>query len=137
MLTYLVRHLSLADKIIVLGSDGRIAEQGTFESLRSQNGFVSKLLLHPELLESTSSEANAGRESNSKQATTIPKALRGPSDNDVADLTRRIGDISVYKYYLRSIGSRIVLIGVASSFVWMLCQAFPRKYPLLLGRESY
>jgi len=137
MLIFLVRHLSLADKIIVLGSDGRIAEQGTFEDLRSRNGFVSKLLLHPELLESKSSKINAGTDSNSKQATTIPKALRGPSDNDVADLTRRIGDLSVYKYYLRSIGPRIALIGVVSSFVWMLCQAFPRKYSLLLGRESY
>jgi ATP-binding cassette subfamily C (CFTR/MRP) protein 1 len=122
--------LSLADKVIVLGVDGHIAEQGTFETLRSQNGFVSNLLLHPELLESkphSEAEANGGIDSKSKASTTIPKAPNGATVNDVADLTRRIGDFSVYKYYLKSIGWKIALVTITSCFVYMLAQSFPRR----------
>lgn len=123
----LVRHLALADNIVVLGEDGRIAEQGSFDSLRSQQGFVSKLLLHPELLEPKRVEKPVTHV-RSKTAYTPPKALRGPTDNDVADLTRRIGDLSVYKYYLKSIGWKIALSEVASCSVYMVAQVFPRKY---------
>lgn len=119
----------MADNIIVLGADGRITEQGSFEALRSQQGFVSKLLLHPELLESKrvdKPESDSSTETKAKAVAALPKALRGPSDNDVADLTRRIGDLSVYKYYLKSMGWRIALSEAASCSVYMLAQVFPR-----------
>lgn len=134
----LVRHLPLADSIVVLGEDGRIAEQGSFDSLRSRQGFVSKLLLHPELLESKRVEEplDSATKVKSKPAPALPKVLRGPSDNDVADLTRRIGDLAVYKYYLKSIGWKIALLEVASCSVFMLAQVFPRKCSRNLGNGS-
>ncbi|KAF4624451.1 hypothetical protein G7Y89_g13720 [Cudoniella acicularis] len=114
--THAVHHLSLADKVIVLGADGRIAEQGTFEMLRTQNGFVSKLLQNPELLASKShSELETKDGPKQKQSTTVAKVLRGATANDVADLTRQIGDLSVYKYYLKSIGWKVVLANAIST----------------------
>jgi ATP-binding cassette subfamily C (CFTR/MRP) protein 1 len=137
----IVRHLHLADIVVVLGSDGHIAEQGTFENLRSQNGFVSKLLLHPELLES-SSRADAGDndaiDSKAKRSTAIPKIVGGATANDVEDLTRRTGDFSVYKYYLKSIDWKIAVTNAACCFVAMLAQSFPRKsYHLWRAKQEY
>ncbi len=122
-------HLSLADNIIVLGADGRIAEQGTFEQLRSQDGFVSKLLLNPELLKSKTTEMGAtdGTGQKNKKAIVLPNALRGATVNDVEDLTRRVGDLSVYKYYINSIGWKIVSANIACSLIACVSQAFPRR----------
>lgn len=56
----------------------------------------------------------------------LPKGLSGPSANDVADLTRRTGDISVYRYYFASIGWKIsigLLLTVACN---TLSTSFPR-----------
>jgi ATP-binding cassette, subfamily C (CFTR/MRP), member 1 len=137
---FIVRHLSLADNVIVIGTDGCIAEQGAFEVLRSQDGFVSKLLLHPELLESKP-HADAGGnndiESKTKPSSSAPKPLRGGATaNDVTDLTRRIGDLSVYKYYLKSIGWKFVLANTAACVVSTIAQLFPRKcFPIQLNKN--
>lgn len=123
-----VRHLSLADKVIVLGTDGRIAEQGTFDNLKTQDGFVSRLLVNPELLQSKSNDdpsANNGLDPKAKLAAEIPKALRGPTNTDVEDLTRQIGDVSVYKYYLKSISWKLGLINVTGCLIWALADSFP------------
>lgn len=125
-----MRHLSLADNIVVLGSNGTIEEQGPFETLRSQNGFVSRLLVHPELLQSKSQSdvgAKEDVEARTQTPPTVPAALRGPSANDMSDLARRIGDFSVYKYYLRAIGWKFALINVTACFVFNMWEAFPCK----------
>ncbi len=131
-------HLFLADNIIVLGADGRIAEQGTFEQLRSRGGFVSKLLLNPELLKSRTAETGANDKTNqkTKTAAVIPKAPHGATPNDVEDLTRRVGDLSVYKYYARSIGWKIASVNITCSLIASICQTFPCKY-FSATREKY
>lgn len=119
----LVRHLSLADKIVVLGADGQIAEQGTFNSLASQGGFVSKLLFHPELNDDPRVDSGLGP--NTKPAATALNTPIGASRNDAEDLTRQIGDLSVYKYYLRSIGWKLALVNAISCLLWGLGVTFP------------
>jgi ATP-binding cassette subfamily C (CFTR/MRP) protein 1 len=122
-----VRHLWLADCIIVIGADGRIAEQGTFETLRSQNGFVGKLLFDPELKPYSGPGPSYGGDSMTRPSATIPHVLRGAPANNAADLARRTGDFSVYKYYLRSIGWKIALVCIASCSASMIGLTFPRK----------
>lgn len=65
MIIQLVHHLLLADNIIVLNSNGQISEQGNFEDLRSRDGFVSQVILKPEILREMSRDpddtANSGR----------------------------------------------------------------------------
>jgi ATP-binding cassette subfamily C (CFTR/MRP) protein 1 len=135
---YIVRHLPLADKVVVLGSDGSILEQGTFEDLRSQDGFISKLLLHPELLLShTNTGVGDNIESKKKPTISDNKPIRGAAVNDTADLTRRIGDLSVYKYYLKSIGWKIALTIASACIISSLAQTFPRKSLISGIQQSY
>jgi hypothetical protein len=129
-LKFPVRHLSIADNIIVLDANGHISEQGSFESLRSKDGFVSKVILHPDILDQSSSTRLSEGESATK-ASTIPRILQGTTANDVADLTRRIGDIAVYKYYLAAIGWKLGWSVTVMSFIYMLAQKFPRTFSVL------
>ncbi|TVY88460.1 ABC transporter [Lachnellula willkommii] len=123
--THAVRHLPLSNQIIVLGADGKIAEQGSFEELRSQDGFVNRIILQPELLQSKESEKVSANASSSQPLEAGPKTLRGPTASDAADLSRRIGDISVYKYYLRAIGWKNVTVSIVASVVYTFCSIFP------------
>ena len=73
---------------MVLGTDGKIAQQGTYDTLRSQSGYIRSIILKtPEHL-GPSSEAASQPLPN--------KLLKGPSDDDVKDLGRKTGDIAVY-----------------------------------------
>jgi ATP-binding cassette subfamily C (CFTR/MRP) protein 1 len=119
--------LPLADNILVLDKDGKVVEQGTFDYLRSRDGFVSKLMLHPELLKSGSRSDNTENTLQKMPAAAVAKVLPGPSANDAADLARQTGDISVYKYYLKSIGWKIGLANGIGSFVLMLGTKSPRE----------
>ena len=121
-----VRHLPLSNQIIVLSAGGKIAEQGSFEQLRSQDGFVNKVILQPELLQSKDEIVPTNASSN-EPLRAAPKALRGPTASDAADLNRRIGDISVYKYYLNAIGWKSATISIITSVVNMFGARFPRK----------
>lgn len=122
-----VRRLPLSDQIIVLGADGKIAEQGHFNDLRSQEGFVNKIMLQPELLRSRSNETDMTEDSPTRATKGGAKALQGPTLSDATDLTRRLGDISVYKYYLRAIGWKIVVLDASWGVLFALGSNFPRE----------
>lgn len=122
----IVRHLPLADNILVLDKDGKVIEQGTYEYLKSTTGFVSQLVLHPELLKPEPivfEDVSAAR----PNSASIPKILEGPSANDAADLARRTGDISIYKYYIKSIGLKYGLICFGVTVAYNLANRSPRK----------
>lgn len=102
---------------------GRISEQGSFESLRSKDGFVSKVILHPDLLEHGS--AKPIEEESTKKALPISKILQGPTANDVAERTRRIGDFAIYKYYYAAIGSKLFMSIMALATVYVVMGNFP------------
>jgi ATP-binding cassette subfamily C (CFTR/MRP) protein 1 len=106
-----------------LDSNGRISEQGSFEHLRSREGFVSKIILHPDLLERGSAKPTQGE--TTKKASAVFKILQGPTANDIAERTRRIGDFAVYKYYFAAIGWRLGLSIMAFSAIYMVVGNFP------------
>lgn len=70
-------------------------------------------------------ESDSGTKAKAKAVAPLPKALLGSGDKDIADLSRRIGDLSVYKYYLKSMVWGIALSDVASCSLYMLAQVFP------------
>ncbi|MCJ1309562.1 hypothetical protein MMC25_003222 [Agyrium rufum] len=124
--THALRHLSLADNIVVLNIKGRIAEQGSFARLRGEEGFISKLLLSGSKTPSEK-EASVGGEKKKGPSPIIARLTKGPSPNDVADLSRKTGDISVYKYYFGSIGWKL---GISVSLQILASQWF-KSFPQL------
>jgi ATP-binding cassette subfamily C (CFTR/MRP) protein 1 len=73
--------------------------------------------------EDNSTEA---RKTDQKAATVAPK---GPTQDDLLDLTRRTGDIAVYKYYAKSIGWDYSIMFMAANIAFAFTYSFPREYP--------
>ena len=115
----------MADEIIVLTADGHVAEQGTFEGLRLQQGFVSSILFQPD----RPKEEHDGVSADSNLAGATSNAIKGPTANDLMDLTRRTGDVAVYGYYLKSIGWKSAMLFIFSTVVVAFSLNFPRMLP--------
>jgi hypothetical protein len=120
-----VQYLPLADSIIVLDTGGTITEQGAFDHLRAQGGFISKILVHPEILQ-RDSIAGPGEGTKTKTSATV-QISNGPGTRITDDLTRRIGDLSVYKYWLSSIGWKIAILNSSCSLIYNLATRFVCK----------
>ena len=121
--TLLVRHLPHADNIIVLDASGQISEQGSFEHLRAKEGFVSSLIVHPSLLDQ--GPTRPAEDKSTRKASPASTVLQGPTANDVAERTRRIGDSAVYKYYYAAVGWKWTTVILTLSFAYMIFGNLP------------
>ncbi|MCJ1392591.1 hypothetical protein MMC18_005461 [Xylographa bjoerkii] len=111
-----VQHLSIADHIVVLGANGRITQQGSFEELNSIEGYVQSLSL-----EKQEPSAILKHETGTTSLT-MPEGFDNlpPMDGD-----RRTGDMSLYTYYIQTVGipQSIFFVGLLSLYVFFL--SFP------------
>lgn len=94
---------------MVLGSNGAIAEQGTYDVLRSQGGYIASLLKTQHTDKDTNSIAIDGR---------TRKVSRSPAEPTLQDKARKTGDFAVYRYWFKSISipSTIAFIGTAAFY---------------------
>ncbi|ETS77081.1 hypothetical protein PFICI_10955 [Pestalotiopsis fici W106-1] len=107
--THSVRHLPAADYIIALGQ-GTIAEQGTLDELMAgpEEGYVQRLGLRSPSDSDVTSDASTPKDSGGAQepaslvlaATTSHASLAAPN----VDESRKVGDKTVYKHYIKSMG---------------------------------
>ncbi len=107
----------------MLDENGTISEQGTFDSLDLENGHLHDLIIdsrdqksQPEI------ESNTVRENNTVNLTAAVSNIEQSKD----DLLRQTGDLTLYKYYLKSVvwkdGVSILVLSVGSQF----CSYFSR-----------
>ncbi|KAK2760146.1 ABC multidrug transporter [Colletotrichum kahawae] len=121
--THDVSLLPRADHIIVLGLDGHVAEAGTYEQLREQSSYIKSLVI----------EEKSGATADILREGTRDRAIRGGNeanqplvdgddglavDEPADDLTRRLGDASIYKYLAAHIGFWRVIVFVALTCGW-------------------
>ncbi|KAI0391240.1 P-loop containing nucleoside triphosphate hydrolase protein [Xylariaceae sp. FL0594] len=126
--THSVRHLPFADHIIVLGGDGTVVEQGSFNQLVSGGSYVQGLGLskvsdvisdsEDSVTEETLKEVEpvVRAEAVAAPTTEVPKSL---------DSARQLGDWAVYKHYFKAMG--FFLAG--SLFFWAALYGFFYNFP--------
>ncbi|TQB72810.1 hypothetical protein MPDQ_006453 [Monascus purpureus] len=115
---YLLPH---ADQIIVLGSDGRIESQGSYQSLRSSDGYVQSLSIE----EDTAGTSEDGIE----KTDAIPSTQDDISREAEIDLKeRQTGDRSVYVYYLQAAGKANSLFFLVYVAIVAFCYNFPNLW---------
>ncbi|KAH8694908.1 ABC transporter [Talaromyces proteolyticus] len=96
--THSVNYLSLADHIVILNSDGRIAKQGTFEQLSTSGRYLDGLARHERTLGIKDNEGLP-------QVPTSTTSLRSSEPRSASrDAHRQEGDWSVYRFYGASMG---------------------------------
>jgi ATP-binding cassette subfamily C (CFTR/MRP) protein 1 len=88
LITHSTQLFHLADHIVIIGTDKKIAEQGTFQELRAQEGYISKLLVKEDHDDKHNEEEESKMTNN--------KDKRVPAVDAAADLTRKTGDTAIY-----------------------------------------
>ncbi len=125
----LVRRASFADDIVVLGEDGKILEQGSFDHLASRPGYVSDIFSQQRDWSHQSNTKPKTGGDNSSSLTEISRLLDAalPKGVNQDDLHRRDGDTSVYKFYLQSAGLLSPSIITATMVILAFCDGFPSE----------
>ena len=111
----------MADHVVVLGLEGMIEKQGSFNSLGLSPDFVQSLLPDQILKEEVGESAMT-----IEQRTPTTSNSKPPVTDDL-ELSRRTGDLTLYKYYLKSIGLKYGLIYLSVAVAYMFTWKFPRK----------
>ena len=92
---------------MIIGTDKKIAEQGTYDQLRSEEGYISKLLVKEDHDENHTEEEEHKMSSGKKPT-------RDVAAEAAEELSRKTGDFSVYGM---SIGSILLPILKLNSFL--------------------
>lgn len=120
IVTHAVHRLSFADQIIVLGTNGAIAEQGTYEELMSIDGYVRGLATRHKIEEDTQSVEN--------------QSLKALMDEDTArqnaeaDLKRPAGNWAIYRYYFNCIGMPRIIFWAVLMVIYSILLRFPGEF---------
>ncbi|KAI7780392.1 P-loop containing nucleoside triphosphate hydrolase protein [Diaporthe eres] len=125
--THSVRYLPFADHIIALDENGTISEQGTFQQLVVNRGYVYGLNV-----EHSTDQHSVDGESLPTGATkhaeeSKPAAAIAPRDANKAENehSRMFGDLQVYKHYFARIGISSHLAFLVSAVAWGFFYSFP------------
>ncbi|KFY10231.1 hypothetical protein V491_07753 [Pseudogymnoascus sp. VKM F-3775] len=116
--THAVRLLPLADHIVVLTSSGTIEKQGRFEVLGLSNAGVHDVV--------GAHDTNHQNNLVDEPTNTIPQTKS--TLRNVADINRRTGDLTIYKYYWDSIGLKKGLIYLALYVGYVFFYKFPQVW---------
>jgi hypothetical protein len=119
-----VKRLPYADHIIALSKDGSIAEQGTFSALASTGGFVSSFNL-------PSPDWNYQPEEFTYKIAQHPTPAQ-TAEHIEEEASKSTGDISIYLYYIKSIGWTSILTFAACISAFIFCISFPSELVSIL-----
>lgn len=120
LITHSTRHFHLADHIAVLSKEGKISQQGNFDELKVQDGYIKSLLLDTH--HGIGEAAPAAKPASKKKR----PAIKGVTPNDVTDLTRKTGDVAMYNYYFKSISRFGAVCFVSCTILYVFTQFFPQ-----------
>ncbi|KAI0389430.1 putative ABC multidrug transporter [Xylariaceae sp. FL0594] len=124
--THSIKHLPVADYIVVL-ADGTVAEQGTFNELMGRDGYVRRLGLTGTSESDISSETGSLQpHDESQEQKEEPAASSATARGQLkADESRQVGDKTVYKHYLQSMGIPLAVLCLFFSVFWGVFTNFP------------
>jgi ATP-binding cassette subfamily C (CFTR/MRP) protein 1 len=112
----------------VLGANGQIAQQGTYDKLRQQDGFIQSILLHP-----APSSNETFLDAKNMNGDTKPSTKEATVRDQAQDLARRTGDMAVYGYYMKSIGWRKATVFAGFSALAVFASSFSRRLQVSLA----
>ena len=123
--THAVNLLQFADHILALGGDGRILEQGSFESLKEKSdGYVNSLNVKKTETAEQPSSTDKKEGSGPNNSEGIAKAPKSAVEASSQRKPRPL-DLSIYTYYFRSIGWPYALLFLFLQILGAFFSAFP------------
>jgi ATP-binding cassette subfamily C (CFTR/MRP) protein 1 len=117
--TNAVHRFSQADHIITMGSDGTIVEQGTFDELRQQGGYVSNL--------TRSGERNTQKQGERHAIKGFKQSLLHSNMKEKIEEENAAGDFTIYGYYIGTFGWLRWLVFCSFCALYGFGTAFPSE----------
>ncbi|KAF9694299.1 hypothetical protein EKO04_007720 [Ascochyta lentis] len=116
--THSIRHLPAADFVVSL-SDGTVSEQGTFNELLASQGYLQRLGLKTSSDSDDTSDLSTSKESAQEaSSSTDPNKLAKVPVATVSDASRQVGDRTVYKHYMKSMGWFLAASALFFASLW-------------------
>jgi ATP-binding cassette, subfamily C (CFTR/MRP), member 1 len=104
-----------------LGANGHIAQRGTYDELRQQDGFIKSILLHP-----TPSSDEGSQDAKAMKSDIKVSTKEAAARDQARDLARRTGDMAVYAYYMKSVGWRKAMVFAGFAALAVFASSFSR-----------
>lgn len=123
---FIVKRLPYSDQVIVLSQDGHVLEQGSFKALNATGGYVSSFALGPAEWNYDYKAAIAA----SSDAFRAPISSPHKAEDIGAEEHGNGGDLSIYLYYIRSIGWLPSIFFTVMIAAFVFCLSFPSKSPI-------
>lgn len=125
--THSVRYLPFADHIIALNENGTISEQGTFQELVVNRGYVYSLNVEHRTDQHSIDEESLPTGVTKHAGSLKSAAAIGPGDANKSEdeHSRMFGDVQVYKHYFARIGILSQLAFLVSAVAWGFFYSFP------------
>ncbi|KAK2601395.1 hypothetical protein N8I77_010849 [Diaporthe amygdali] len=125
--THSVRYLPFADHIIALNEKGTISEQGTFQELVTNQGYVYSLKVEDRA--NRKSDDGNGLPTDAKtrgeeSKPTAVTALSSGKESEEEELSRMFGDVQVYRHYFSRIGISAQTVFILSAIAWGFFYSF-------------
>ena len=123
------KRLPFADHIIVLDEKGNVVEQGSFQQLNASGGYVSSFDLPAPNWSFEQKEAGFDHLfAPPIKPVRAPDALKEPKGLSESELeaNRRTGDLSVYGYYINTVGRFAVISFIAAICGYVFSMTFPQ-----------
>jgi ATP-binding cassette subfamily C (CFTR/MRP) protein 1 len=117
--TNAIHRFSQADHVIALGSDGTIIEQGTFDELRQQGGYVSNLTRR--------GERNVQKHGERHEIKGFKQSLLHSKMQEKIEEENAAGDFTIYGYYIGTFGWLRWLVFCFFCALYGFGTAFPSK----------
>ncbi|KAL6239814.1 hypothetical protein BDW75DRAFT_197446 [Aspergillus navahoensis] len=112
-----VKRVPFADHVIVLDRHGYIAEQGSFSALSTAGGYISSFSLNR-------ASADTKTSTRHKSETLNAQAAHESSDIELESY-RGNGDMSIYLYYIQSVGWLPTMAFALAITGFVFCISFP------------
>ena len=114
--THAVRYLPLADNVVILGADGTVAEQGTYEMLKTRQN-------HHYYLQK---QGIVSRESDAQSMGQVVEyaVASGAGSLELDGNGKRFGDLAAYKQYLSVFGRLPLTLFIVLSLISASCTNF-------------
>ncbi|KAL5364489.1 P-loop containing nucleoside triphosphate hydrolase protein [Aspergillus floccosus] len=132
--THSVRHLPTADYIIAL-ENGSVTEQGTFAVFSTRAGYVQRLDVGLKEDEDTTADDEPGpclehegqmrAGKNPQPATTANRTQPSTPMTQAVTAARQVGDTTVYKVYIKSMGWFVAACSLFFAALWGLFTNYP------------
>lgn len=120
LVTHAAHRLSYADHIIALSARGTVVEQGKLGQLLKSDGYVAGITTR----HTAEVEQVLEQKTSAAKDAVVPDVDR---QNAAADLSRPVGNWSVYNYYIQSIGRGDVAAWTLVMIIYSVLVEFPSK----------